>query len=503
MGTSTVAKRTRSHAAPKPYVDRAPHDPRTDVKLAGDWLDRWLGVLEEKELRAYLQLAHYCNTRTYHDKGGLARILEDGQPERVLARLERRGLLEVIRKAQQFHYHFPHRDSDGYHRGERARPSLVDALAFQERMTEELTALAGQDETEALREEAFARYPELREEHELYYATADPSAPRWRLWMEVSNLLIRRFEELYGSLREDHGALFKEVSAKVLAHHLELVDGVVAQVLERLERVFPEVQTEWAIAPDREEFVALPFIRRQAQRYGVGPEQILLNVIEALGQSGRVVCSVDETGQLTNMVLPSDTGLTKSEERVLFLTPEERASEDSARNRERVRRARNKYANYLIERACSTLADFVTAGRVPAVDPWLDRIVELVNEALELLPMQFDREHPVKLEHVIDRFDALKLGQRLFALPDAVPTDTQAVRRATHRMRALQESGDDEAEAEQPPPARAPRAKAKKTPAKKKKSKGKKVKAAAPKAGALGGKTKGRAKSAGKGRARR
>ncbi|HBP19791.1 MAG TPA: hypothetical protein DEA08_18620, partial [Planctomycetes bacterium] len=360
----------------KPVVfDRAPHDPRTDVKLAGDWLDRWLMELSEPELRAYLQLAHFYNTRTYHDAKALKQVLGGSSPAQTLRKLERRGLVEVIRKGTRHHYHFPFRDSDGFHRGRPARPSLSEALDFHERMSDVLVELTEQDETDELREQYFERYPELLEEYELFHSTDDGTGPRWRLWMEVSNLLIREFEQRYGSLRSDHGELFKEVYLGVLEKKRALVDGVVTTILEHLDEVFPEVHDEWVISPSQEEFTALPFVRRLAHRYGVGAVQVLLNTLEALGQYGRVLVSVDEQGFLSNLELPSDTGLTKSEERVLFLKPEERERQDSNRNRERVRRAQNKYANYLIERAVTTLSDFVTCGKVRVVDAWLERVV--------------------------------------------------------------------------------------------------------------------------------
>lgn len=412
MSTATLAE-------PKTPKKAARHG-RTDVKLGGDWLDRWLMELDQAELRTYLQLAHYYNTRTYHDTEALSRILPGKDGVKALARLEKRGLLEVIRKEGKSHFHFPHRDVEGFHRADRARPSLADALAFQERMSEELLALTGQDETPALRERAFKKYPQLREEYELYQSAADEGAPRWRLWMEVSRLLIREFEQRYGSLREDHGELFKEVSAKVLRHHLDVIDGVVGEILERIDTLFPEVHEGWVIAPEEEEFVGLPFVRRLAQRYGVGPEQVLLNTIEALGHQGKVVVSVDEHGNLASMVLPSDTGLTKSEERVLFLKPEERHQPDTPRNQERVRRSRNKYANYLIDRAVQVLADFVAVGRVRGIDVWLERIVDLVNEQLSLLPMS-DGRPIVQLEHVIDRFDAVRQGHRTRPATPAKP----------------------------------------------------------------------------------
>ena len=187
--------RTQPGRAP---ADRAPHDPKTDVKLAGDWLDRWLRELSEAELRAYLQLAHYYNTAAYHPSEGLGEVMGGRTPAKTLASLEARGLVEVVRKGEQQHYHFPHRDSDGFHRGACARPSLKEALEFQQRMSEELTELTEQDETEELRETYFERYPELLEEFQLYHSTRDGHAPRWRLWMEVGNYLIRQFEQRYG-----------------------------------------------------------------------------------------------------------------------------------------------------------------------------------------------------------------------------------------------------------------------------------------------------------------
>jgi hypothetical protein len=472
MSTATLAQ-SEPTKAPKKTQAR---DGRTDVKLGGDWLDRWLMELDQVELRTYLQLAHYYNTRTYHDTEALSRILPGKDGIKAMERLEKRGLLEVIRKEGKFHYHFPHRDVEGFHRADRARPSLADALAFQERMSEELMSLTGQDETGALRERVFKKYPELREEYELYESAADEGAPRWRLWMEVSRLLIREFESRYSSLREDHGALFKEVSAKVLRHHLDVLDGVVREILERVSELFPEAQDQWVIAPEEQDFIGLPFVRRLAQRYGIGPEQILLNTIEALGNQGKLVVSVDEGGHLASMVLPADTGLTKSEERVLFLKPEERAQTDSPRNQERVRRSRNKYANYLIDRAVQVLADFVAVGRVRGIDMWLERIVDLVNEQLSLLPMS-DGRPLVQLEHIIDRFDAVRQGHRARPATLPAPATNGTRSHATKNGAASKPAPAAKKTASKPAPAAAKKTAAKRPPAKKPPAKkGKKTK---------------------------
>ena len=124
---------------------------------------------------------------------------------------------------------------------------------------------------------------------------------------------------------------------------------------------------------------------------------------------------MDEEGFFASCVLPSTTGLTKSEARVLFLRPEEReAGEDSPRTRERVRRARNKYANHLIRCGVETLLDFFKSDKVRDLDAALQTITDKVNEAISLLPTasgdsdSSDEAIVVTLEHVIDRFDALR-----------------------------------------------------------------------------------------------
>ncbi|MBI3725040.1 hypothetical protein HY251_13955 [bacterium] len=415
----------KSEKKPKPAKTGAkesrglgPRDSRTDVKIAGDWLDRWLTELDEVELKVYLQIAHFYNVRTYHDASELETVFgtKKGAWRKlgaVLGRLEKLELLEVIRHEGKFHYHFPHRDTDGFHRGQRARPSIKEALAFQQKMTEELCLLTSQDETVALRERCFEKYPQLREEHRLFQKNADRDAPMWRLWMEVSRHLIAEFERRFGSLKEDHGEIFKGSAAQVLRHHLDVVDGVTREVCSQVPKIFKEATERWAVAPTEEEFVTHSLVRRLAQRYNVGPTEIFANTLEALAHWGITVVETDRSGKFQSLVLPSTTGLTKSEERVLFLRPDEReAGTDTPRNRERVRRARNKYANHLIKCGVETLLAFFKRDKVKDLDAALQTITEKVNDALSLLPAAdgaASRAAPqVALEHVIDRFDGLR-----------------------------------------------------------------------------------------------
>src|SRR5580698_9091625 len=70
-----------------------PRDSRMDVKIAGDWLEKWLPELDESELKAYLEIAHFYNVRTYHDANEPDTIFGKGKKakiDEVLARLEKR-----------------------------------------------------------------------------------------------------------------------------------------------------------------------------------------------------------------------------------------------------------------------------------------------------------------------------------------------------------------------------------------------------------------------------
>jgi hypothetical protein len=389
-----------------------------DVKIAGDWLERWLPELDENELKTYLEIAHFYNIRTYHDADELETIFGKGKTskiEQVLAKLEKRGLLEVIREEKKLHYHFPHRDTEGFHRGPGARPSISEALAFQQRMTDELCELTSQDETESLRAVYFKKYPAVKEEFDLFKKAADPDAPAWRLWMEVSRYLIHEFEVRFGSLKEDHGEVFKSSAAQVLRHHLDVVDGVTKEVVRQVGKIFDKVNDRWAVAPTEKEFTNNAIVKRLSSRFNVGATEIFANTLEALAHWGLTVVETDDAGFFASLVLPSTTGLTKSEARVLFLRPEEReAGEDSPRTRERVRRARNKYANHLIRCGVETLLDFFKEDRVRDLDLALQTITDKVNDALSLLPTASEEEGGdpgetvVMLEHVIDRFDALR-----------------------------------------------------------------------------------------------
>lgn len=397
----------RDAVSPQPPAAR---DPKCDVKLAGDWAERWLGELDERELKTYLSLAHHTNLRSYHEPGELASLLGDAKSaEQIIGRLEKRGLLEVIRENGKLHYHFPHKDTEGFHRAGRVRPSIAEALAFQRRLTEELVELTEQDETPALREKIFRKYPDLRGEYELWRTTADPDAPAWRLWMEVSRYLIREFEARFGSLKEDHGVVFKKSAEVVLQHHLDVVDGVTREIASKIDRLFPKVTSKWAIAPSEEAFVKNALVKRLASRFGVGTEQIFANVLEALTAKGLTIVATDDSKHFESLLLPTTTGLTKSEERVLFLRPDERsAGKDGPRTRERVQRARNRYANHLIRCALETLLDFFRQDKVKDLDAALQLITDKVNEQLSLLDGPAAQEPEVTLEHVIDRFDRMR-----------------------------------------------------------------------------------------------
>jgi len=366
--------------------------PPADVTLGADFVARLVPELPERVLKAYIGLARVAPTRTYHEPADLHRAI--GLPggvadlEETLVDLEQRGLIEIVRRRGERHCHFLNRDPEGVHRASAVRPSIKEALQYQRAMVQELLEVATQDETPELRERHFERYPQLRDEYELARESADKGGPPWRLWMELSLCLMSRFEERYGVLKVEHAEVFKETSAQLLRLQLELVEGITREVLARKHKVFPEVGAGYVVGLPESEFTALPLVRDLSRRYRVGAETIYLSTIEALEQDGHAVVEVDDQGNLTDLLLPSTTGLEPDEERLVFLHIEEFTASEVERFEEtlgRIRAAKQKYVRHLLRRGVETLMVFVRRDRVADLDAALQIVADRVNEAIDVI----------------------------------------------------------------------------------------------------------------------
>lgn len=384
------------------------------VALTESWLQSWLPCLSGEDLKVYVELTQHFADKPAGSMHDLETQMGVGAHIRVyqaLPRLEHFGLIESMQREQAIHFHFPHRDIDGRHWPDRVLPSIRDALEFQRQITEELLRVSSLDDTDELREEYFQRYPELREEWIVYEETKDQDSPSWRLWLELSRTLIHSFERRFGALKNTHNAIFKESAAQILSHKVSIIDAITEEVFEQREKIFPEIDDElcYIISTSDAEFMAQPLVQSFSERYAVGPAQVFVNTLEYIAQKGYCVAEVNDQQQLVDLLLPSTTGLTKSEARILFLRPEERnQGEDNELNRERVRRATNKYANHLMEHGVSVLKAFEDKGRVKSRDGLIEIIAVRVNESLELVPNHVeDDEEPITEDHVIEKYKVL------------------------------------------------------------------------------------------------
>lgn len=385
--------------------------PPAAVTLSDAWVTTWTNKLTGDAIKLYLQLSNYYEQRKDFDRAALeeAHGKEFGALfEQELPGLKAAGLVEIIEQDGRSFMHLPHRLPKGLHKAEAALPSIKEALEFQRHMNEEILRISSLDDNEDVRNEYFSRYPELREEFTVYEETKDDDSPRWRLWLELSRLLIREFEERFGALKASHNELFKESASQILSHKLDIIDAVTNEVVDNKEKIFAEVGENWVKTTTDEAFMKNATVLALAERYDVGPAQIFVNTLEKLTQIGFAVAETSPKGYLLDLFLPTTTGLTKSEERILFLRPEERArGVDSDRNRERARRAANKYANYLMERGCELLHLFVKRDRVKALDELLVSIAMRVNESLDLIPNDYEEE-AVTVEHVLEKYNDVR-----------------------------------------------------------------------------------------------
>ena len=399
---------------PRPRKDgtRAP----ADVFLGADWVERWVPELEPIELRLYIFLAREAPTRTYHEPGALRAVLDkvsDAEIERRLGALERKGLIEVVRRRGKLHYHFLCRGADGLHRSDPVRPSINEALEFHKTMMEELLQVASADDDDDLRERIFERYPPLRDEY-LFSVENESGLPGWKPWMELSLHLMNRFEERYGDLKTEHGEVFKEVSAQLLRLKLEMVEKLTCDVLARREEIFPRRGEGWIAGIPESSFVALPFVRELSRKYRVGAEQIYLNTIEAFQAEGLCIVELDPRGRATDLALPSTTGLAEEEERLVFLHVEEMTTQEIERFEQtlkKIRAAKEKYQRFLLRRGVETLVDLVRRDRVSDIDALMQTIADRTDEAMELVREEGEDERVAvaapRLEDVIALYDEL------------------------------------------------------------------------------------------------
>lgn len=420
----------RRGGAAGPLGARAP----ADVLLSADWVERWVAALAPGELRLYLHLARVAGTRTWHDPAAIAAALGGGTTgdgiERDLASLERKGLIEVVRGRGAHHYHLLCRGKDRIHRAEAIRPSIKEALEFHSCMMEELLEIASGDDSEEARGRIFERYPPLRDEYAFQAENRDSGMRRWEPWMELSLYLMNRFEERYGDLKAEHAEVFKEVSANLLRLKLEMLDKLTREVLDRRGEVFPEGGQGWIGGIAESAFVALPLVREVSKRYHVGAEQIYLNAIEALQAEGLCVVEIDARGRATDLVLPSTTGLSEAEERLVFLHVEEMTAQEVERYEEtlaRIRAAKEKYRRYLLRRGVEALADLARRDRVADIDALMQTIADRVNDMLDLAGEDGEDERAAVpkavLEDVISLYDEIRKSRKMAARQGGKPEE--------------------------------------------------------------------------------
>ncbi len=381
-----------------------------DVKLGGDWLDFWLPKLDELQLKIYLEVAHFTNSKTYHSMSEFTKIFPERtktQIRQTLRTLEGLGLIEVVRKDGMHHYHLLHVDDDNFHRARVCKPSVHEALKELEQMLGELEEVSRADDTEALRQRIFAKYPALQEEWKLHQRGPRENKPGWRLWMELAIHLQNHFDQNYGKLREMHSEIFKDISAKFVQLNLSLVDQITTDILTHRPEYFRYVSDTWVATETEAVFVQKENVRALADKYQVGSEMIFLNLLEALEDEGTTVLELDAKGRVKHLLLPSTTGLDEGDERMLFLRPDEFNAEemdDLEETYQRIRRVQESYVEHLVGSGVLTLVEADSMGLIADIEPLLKVLKGSVNDALELVTCesapQAMRPRPVSLKRV-------------------------------------------------------------------------------------------------------
>ncbi len=154
------------------------------VIISQEWIDRWLPILTDTELKVYLRLAYHYNHKTRLSFPGQQRIkdaigISSRAPiSKALNKLDELDLIEIMKKPSvkgmkgwpSNKYRMLHVDEKGYHRVERQQSSYKEATEEYKACTEFLAGLHYRynNEIDAL-PDAFRLFPDFEKackEHE-------------------------------------------------------------------------------------------------------------------------------------------------------------------------------------------------------------------------------------------------------------------------------------------------------------------------------------------------
>lgn len=340
------------------------------VLITQDWLDRWLPVLKETELKAYLRLAYHYNLKNKLSFPGQQTIaaaigVKSHRPvASALARLEDLALIEALKKSPQKgmkgwpsnQYRMLHVDENGYHRAERQQSSLKDAISEKRAFLEFATSLPFKYNSHEERlGVAFEKYPEFKV---AYYATGSDKDEDFDLTIALIGFFTFRFREKYSDLAQfdsqlrrltseafsrlsEHEQMVKEnllaewerakkdyaYCGDYIANHypkyfeaLKVISIAKGKNSEEYKHKYHELVEKHPEVKEISHYCNYGIFRELAEKHGIS-SRLVINIVEeiSLNTKCEIGFKFDHENYVHKVVLPNETVFLTDEEKRLVL----------------------------------------------------------------------------------------------------------------------------------------------------------------------------------------
>lgn len=391
------------------------------IRLTKEWIERWLPILNEREIKAYLKLATHYNVK--HKKsfpGGQEISRSIGSEDvkiayRAVKGLEEKGLIEVVKNKRRRgwannEYRLLCVDEDGYHRAEKCQFTLKEALEEYEERINFLELVHNQHHRteEDVLKIIGEKYPDFLKAWEKI--KEDSKNPV--LELDLMGYLLFSLGDKYPQLRENYPHKFDEVMGKHFQKMHDKEEAIKKELEANWERAKKDLEYCVNFIDTRPE--AIKFLKNNpsskwkellvekypevvditmgnygifkelADRYELAPfevHEIFSELILSKGKVG-VVCDLD--GYVSKLKLPETIGLSEEEERLLDLVVEDeyiknlqtgrkellrkgftaQERKNYRRTLEKIKAAKKKYVDYILNKTTEELADLYLQGKI-------------------------------------------------------------------------------------------------------------------------------------------
>lgn len=352
-------------------VSKDSQQPSYPADLSPAWLEAYLPRLTKDELAAYLLLANKPNA-----------VQSLAIPEATLDKLERLGLVEILRTDDSVYAHLLCCDESATHHGRPCKPPIRKAVDAYKTMISELLRVTADDDGDQLRAQVFAAHPGFAREFEEARLPAEVNGKC--LWLELSRHLMRQFERSYGRFRHANKELFREISVHLLQLQIESLERISNALLDQRQNLFEIAGEGWVATISQPDFTARQLVRDLVQHYQVGAQQLYLSVLERVLEQGWALVDLDDTGQARNILLPTTTGLGAQEQQLVFFTLAELEQENEAPDlAKRVYGARIAYRHHLLRHGILVLIDLLRGQRLTNAETLISILTDRLNGALD------------------------------------------------------------------------------------------------------------------------